>query len=290
MTERVTTAPNDNKVETGIVPLKVPLHFRPCRLQAVLPALLWLLLLLLLPLVYTVSPVETDLTRITLPPTSGEPLGTDDLGRDVLARLLEGARVSLGAGFAGGAAALILGLALGMAAGLFGGWLDWLVLRLLEAFIAMPALLIALLLAGVLGAGAATLILSAALLGWMPVARVSREETRRLLGSGWVGAAIALGTPRYRIAWQHILPHLLPVAGVLALVEFRQAVILEATLSYLGAGIQPPAASWGNMLSGAQLYLLTAPHLALAPGIALTIILLVLQAATLKLTQARLIK
>lgn len=287
MTEQATTTPSKLNAENEIIPLKVPLHFWLRRLQAILPALLWLLLLLLLPLVYTVSPTETDLIRITLPPGSGGPLGTDDLGRDVLARLLEGARVSLGAGFAGGAAALLLGSALGMAAGLFGGWLDWLVLRLLEAFIAMPALLIALLLAGVLGAGAATLILSAALLGWMPVARVAREETRRLLGAGWVGAAIALGTPRYRIAWQHILPHLLPVAGVLALVEFRQAVILEATLSYLGAGIQPPAASWGNMLSGAQLYLLSAPHLALAPGMALTITLLVLQAASLKLTQIR---
>lgn len=287
MIEQVTTSSN-SKLELEAAQLKTSQRVKLRRVRTILPALLWLLLLLLLPLVYTVSSVETDLTRTTLPPSSGSLLGTDDLGRDVLARLLEGARVSLGAGFAGGAAALLLGSALGMVAGLFGGWLDWLILRVLEAFIAMPALLIALLLAGVLGAGAATLIVSAALLGWMPVARVAREETRRLLGAGWVGAAIALGTPRYRIAWQHILPHLMPVAAVLALVEFRQAVILEATLSYLGAGIQPPAASWGNMLSGAQLYLLSAPHLALAPGLALTITLLVLETASRNLTKSRL--
>jgi peptide/nickel transport system permease protein len=286
MIEPVTTT-NAPKAEFEAMQLKTRRRFVLGRFQKSLPALFWLIIVLLLPLVYTVSPVETELTRITLPPGSAGPLGTDDLGRDVLARLLEGARVSLGAGFAGGAAALLLGSALGMLSGLFGGWLDWLILRLLEAFIAMPALLIALLLAGVLGAGATTLIISAALLGWMPVARVTREETRRLLGAGWVGAATALGTPRYRIAWQHILPHLLPIAAVLAIVEFRQAVILEATLSYLGAGIQPPAASWGNMLSGAQLYLLSAPHLALAPGLALTVTLLVLETASRNLTKAR---
>lgn len=262
----------------------------PRSLMAVLPAALWLLFLLLLPLVYTVAPTETDLTRIMQPPGPGGILGSDELGRDLLARLLEGARISLGAGFAGGAAALVLGAMLGILAGFAGGWLDWLVLRALEAFIAMPGTLIALLLAGAFGAGAVTLVLSAALLGWMPVARVARQETRRLLSAGWVEAAEGIGVQRWRIVLRHILPHILPLAAVLAVVEFRAAVILEATLSYLGAGIQPPAASWGNMLSGAQLYLVSAPHLALGPGLAITITLLFLETASRRLTEFKAVR
>ncbi len=259
----------------------------PRSLTALWPALSWVLLILLLPIVYRVSPTETDLTRMIVGPGTGGPLGTDELGRDVLARLLEGARISLGAGFAGGTAGLLLGAFLGLLAGFWGGWPDWVVLRALEAFIAMPGTLIALLLAGAFGAGATTLILAAALLGWMPVARVAREETRRLLTSGWIASAEAIGVPRPWIIWRHILPHIAPLAAVLAVVEFRHAVILEATLSYLGAGIQPPAPSWGNMLSGAQLYLFSAPHLAFAPGLALTVTLLVLESASRRLTQAR---
>jgi peptide/nickel transport system permease protein len=266
---------------------EVPPHKIPHQIWALLPTAMWLGLILLLPLIYTASPTETDLTRMTLSPGAGGVLGTDELGRDVLARLLQGALVSLGAGFAGGAAALVLGGALGLAAGFWGGWFDWLVLRALEAFIALPGLLVAFLLAGAFGASATTLILAAALLGWMPVARVAREETRRLLSSGWVAAAEAIGARRSRIVLQHILPHIMPVAAVLAIVEFRHAVVLEATLSYLGAGIQPPAPSWGNMLSGAQLYLLSAPHLALAPGLALTLTLLTLEYSSRKLSQAR---
>jgi peptide/nickel transport system permease protein len=219
------------------------------------------------PALYRVSPVTMDLSMANLGPTAAHLLGTDESGRDVLARLLAGARVSLTVGVMAMLLAVAVGTAIGTVAGVTGGWVDAVLMRLTDAALSVPALFVVILVLTFLGSSVLTLLVAIAATSWMATARVIRGEVRVLREQGYVEAARALGATRGTIMRRHLLPHLVPTVLVAATVGVPTAILTESALSFLGLGVQPPAASWGNMLSGAQTYLTSAPLLAVYPGV-----------------------
>jgi peptide/nickel transport system permease protein len=194
-------------------------------------------------------------------------LGTDEYGRDVLTRLLYGGQVSLAVGLTSMAAAMVIGVAIGAVAGYAGGAADAVLMRITDGMLAVPLFFIALMALATLGATMANLVAVIALSSWMTVARAVRAEALRTRELEFVLAARAIGCGRLRILVRHVVPQSLPSITVAATIGVAFAVLLETALSFLGLGVQPPAASWGNMLSGARGYLRTAPGLAVLPGV-----------------------
>ena len=244
---------------------------------------LTLLLLIVLavvgPPLYGVDANAMDLSHAGLGSTVAHPLGTDESGRDVFARLLTGARVTLSVGLLAMALAVGLGTTIGAIAGFAGGWVDAALMRLTDAALAVPALFVVILVLTFLGPSVVTLLCAIGATSWMGAARVVRGELTVLRSQPFVEAARAMGTPRRVIMFRHMLPHVAPTVLVAASVGVPSAILMESALSFLGLGVQPPAASWGNMLSGAQTYLTAAPQLALYPG--LLILLTVMAVNTL---------
>lgn len=222
------------------------------------------------PLVWTIPADATSPANALVGPRPAHPLGTDDLGRDELARLLRGAQVTLVVGFAAMAAALVLGVVVGAIAGFYRGWADGVLMRLTDAMMAVPAFFLILTVIAVTGPGPATLVAVIGGLSWMPVARVIYGETLRWKETEFVVAAEALGLRRAAILLRHVLPQTVPSLVVSATLGVGYAILTESAVSYLGLGIQSPTPSWGNMLQKAQQYVWTAPTLALYPGIAIT--------------------
>jgi peptide/nickel transport system permease protein len=215
-------------------------------------------------------------TRL-LPPLSRAPngawhlLGTDAFGRDVLGRLLLAARLSLGVGVAGSVLAAGLGVLLGALGAWLGGLTDRLLLALGDTLLAVPRLVLLLVIAALWGPGLGTVVSVLALTGWMGVARLVRAEVLGVRALPFVEAASALGVSPGRVLWRHVLPNALGSATVAVTLGIGSAISLESGLSFLGLGIQPPAPSWGNMIAGGRDWLLTAPWIALAPGVALVL-------------------
>lgn len=232
------------------------------------------LLALVGPLVWSIAPEATNPAQGLLGPSAAHPLGTDELGRDVLSRLLHGSRVTLLVGVAAMLAAVVIGILVGGIAGFNGGWIDALLMRFTDAMLAVPAFFFILVVITVLGTSVATLILVIGALSWMPVARVVYGETLRWKAADFVLAAHSLGIPPPRLLVRHILPQAVPSLVVSATLGVAFAILTESALSYLGLGVQPPLPSWGNMLQRAQQYVFTAPVLALYPGLAITIVVL----------------
>lgn len=230
-----------------------------------------LLLLIILaiagPALYRVDPLAMDLSIAGIGPTGAHPLGTDESGRDLLARLLAGARVSLTVGMLAMLVAVGVGTTIGTVAGFGGGRVDAVLMRLTDAALAVPALFVVILVLTFMGSSVFTLVAAIGATSWMGAARVVRGELRVLREQPFVEAARALGTPHLSIMVRHLLPHLVPTVLVAATVGVPSAILMESALSFLGLGVQPPAASWGNMLSGAQTYLTSYPWLALYPGL-----------------------
>jgi len=195
------------------------------------------------------------------------PLGTDEIGRDVLARLVLGARVSLAVGFVAMAISVSVGVAVGALAGYFGRWQDVTLMRLTDAMMALPTLFVILAALAVFGGGPVTVTIVIGLTAWMPVARVVRGEFLRWRVTEFVEAARSLGARDGRIMFRHILPQVVPSIVVAATLNVAFAILTESAISYLGLGIRPPLPSWGNMLQNAQIYIWSAPHLAVYPGL-----------------------
>ena len=193
--------------------------------------------------------------------------GTDDLGRDVALRVLVGARVSLAIGALSAVLAAALGLACGLVAGFAGGWVDALLMRLTDAMLAIPRLPLLMLAAATLRPGVPALVLLVAAVGWMEAARVVRTETRSIAARDFVAAARGLGLSTAQLVRRHVLPGLVPVTSVALTLAVGRGILLESTLSFLGVGVQPPRASWGNMLYQARTTLTSAPWLAIFPGL-----------------------
>jgi peptide/nickel transport system permease protein len=233
--------------------------------------LLWLLAALLAPGFGEVA-VSVDLPGILATPAPAALLGRDELGRDVLARLLAGAGVALWVSLLVVTLSALCGSLIGLLAGYLGGWTDRLVSRVIDVFLAFPGILLAIALAAALGPGLGNLVLALSLMGWVGFARLARAQAMSLRQREHVQAAIALGAGHGRIIGRHLLP--LTLAPLLVEVSFGIAnvVVAEAGLSFLGLGVQPPAASWGSMIRDGVRYMLVAPHLVLAPGLALCLV------------------
>jgi peptide/nickel transport system permease protein len=222
---------------------------------------------LLGPVLYDADPNALDLSRAAAPPGDGHPLGTDESGRDVLGRLLAGGRVSLAVGFAAVACSGLLGLSLGALAGLGGGRIDSVVMRFTDAMMAIPALFLIITTLALFGTTVAGLVLAIGGTSWMGLARLVRAELLTIREQNYVEAARALGARPLRLLMRHALPHLLPATLVNITFGVGTAILMESALSFIGLGIQPPAASWGNMLTNAQTYLYASPLLAIYPGL-----------------------
>jgi peptide/nickel transport system permease protein len=215
------------------------------------------------------DPNAVVLAQRLLPPGSGHVLGTDALGRDVLSRVIYGTRVSLlvavGAVLVGG----IVGVALGMIAGWLGGPVGAVIMRIVDIVLSVPFFLLAILVVAVLGPNLLNVVVCLALVRWPRYARVAHSATLQARTRGFVRASVASGAPGGWIVLRHVLPEVLPVAIVVGTLELGLMVIYEASLSFLGLGVQPPTASWGSMLSEGQQYVATAWWLATFPGLAL---------------------
>ena len=223
------------------------------------------------------DPYRTDLEGRLGPPGRTHLLGQDALGRDVLARAVHGARISLGVATVAVALSLVLGVALGAAAGYAGGWLDEVVSRTIDVLLAFPGLLLAIALAAVLGPSVRNVVIALTVLGWTGYARLVRGEVASLRRREFVQAAEALGSRPSRIIARHLLPLAAPLLAVQASFGLAGAMLAEASLSFLGLGAPPPLPSWGAMIDEGRQFLLVAPHLVLVPGLALSLSVLALQ-------------
>lgn len=226
-------------------------------------------LALFAPVVTRQDPLKQSSTALPLPPSAAHPLGQDSYGRDVLSRLVYGARLSLAIGLGAVAVAVVLGLAVGVTAGYFGGWVEAVLMRLTDVVLAFPAVLLALALTAVLPQrNVGTLVLVIGFLNWAAAARVFRSETLSLRSRQYVEAAQVLGASPPRIILRHVLPHLGPTIVVVASLGAAGTILLDTGLSFLGRGIPPPAPTWGSMLQEAQQWYTLAPWLAVWPGLA----------------------
>ncbi|MGV7116091.1 ABC transporter permease [Paenibacillus kyungheensis] len=218
----------------------------------------------------SLSPYDPDqlnvMERMQLP-SSGHWFGTDDYGRDYFTRALYGGRISLLVGFLSMIIATVIGVAVGVISGYAGGWIDNLLMRVLEILMSIPSFLIILLLSVYLKPGIGNIILIIALLMWMNMARIIRAETMTLKEREYVLYAQASGQSSIGIIMKHILPNLIPLIIVGATNNVASAIMMESALSFLGFGVQPPNATWGSMLNNAQGYLAQDPLLAIFPGL-----------------------
>ncbi len=214
-------------------------------------------------------PAALDLDHRLAPPSTAHPFGTDELGRDTFSRIVYGARVSLTVAVSVVACSLSLGLVLGGLAGFYGGWVDTLLnIFVMNAFLALPGILLAIAFVAFLGPGLLNLVLALAIGGWVGYARLVRAQVLAVREREFVEAARVLGASDLRVFTRHILPNILQPLIVQSAIGMAGAVLAEATLSFLGLGVPPPAASWGGMLNDARSHLFDSPHLVVFPALA----------------------
>ena len=228
----------------------------------------------LAPWIVPYQPEFIDLLNQMAPPSREHLLGTDETGRDVLSRLIAGARTSLAVGLSAMVLAISVGTALGGISGMAGGIVEAIIMRVTDGMLTVPTFFLALLVLAVFGSSTVNVVLVIGATGWMVVARVVRAEVLRTLPQEFVVASRALGVGRTRILLRHLLPQALPSLIVAATLGVAYAVLTESALSYLGLGVQPPTPTWGNMLTGAQHYVWKTPSLALYPGAAIMLTVL----------------
>ncbi len=235
---------------------------------------LFVLAAIFAPLIASADPNATSWTAIRRPPSGTHLFGTDENGRDVFSRVLWGARASLAAGFLSVAVALLIGVPIGLLAGLAGGWVDALISRIADAMLSIPFLILAIALAAFLGPALENAMIAIAISASPVFVRLARGMALEAKATDWVESARALGNPPWRLALVHVLPNIIPPLLVQATLSIAEAIIAEASLSFLGLGQQPPAPSWGSMLNSAQRFLTQAPWLAIFPGLAIFIVVL----------------
>jgi peptide/nickel transport system permease protein len=253
-------------------------RFRRHRLAMLGLAILLMLVVLSVgaPLFTAHSPTAVDLTAYRLGPSVDHPLGTDTAGRDVFSRLLYAGRVSLSVGLVAVSIYTLIGIVLGALAGFFGGWIDSLIMRLADVVLSFPTLIIIITLASVLGPSIYNVMLAIGLLGWPPIARLLRGELLSLREREFVIGARAVGCDNRRLIFRYLLPNAMAPVLVAATFGIAYAILIEAGLSFLGLGVQPPTPSWGNMLTDAQslTVLESMPWLWLPPGLMIALAVL----------------
>lgn len=237
------------------------------------------------------DPNAQDLNGIYAPPSAHYPLGQDDLGRDLLSRVIYGSRISLAVGFSVAIMSAFLGTLMGLLAGFFGGRTDSIISRFIEFMLSLPTLPLQLVISGIVASSDKPLVTSLrqhlgpatsvfiviaifSIFGWMSNARLVRGEVLRLRNQEYVDAARALGASNNRIMWRHLVPNLLGIIIVSATFDIGGAILGEAALSFLGFGVQPPVSTWGNMLANAQEVVLQYPWIPFYPGLAILLTVL----------------
>lgn len=221
------------------------------------------------------DPAQLDLTGRLMSPSAAHWFGTDELGRDILSRVLYGARISLIVAVSVVGLSLAIGLVAGGIAGFYGGWIDTVMnIYVTNAFMSLPGILLAIAFVAFMGPGLENVILALAISGWVAYARLVRAQVMAVKEREFVEAARALGASDWRVMWQHVLPNILQPLIVQGAIGMAGAVLAEATLSFLGLGVPPPAASWGSMLNDARSHLFDSPHLVFFPAMAVMLCVL----------------
>jgi len=223
------------------------------------------------PLVSPHDPYKVDLNGQFMKPGNGWLVGTDMFGRDVFSRILYGTRISLLAGIVPTLISMTIGIMVGIASGYFGGKVDFILMMIADMVLAFPSLLLAMIVMYTLGATLLNIFIALSLVGWAGTARVVRSQTLSLKNKEFIEASRAIGTSDFTIMARHIFPNCVPQLLVLFSLNIPGAILAEASLSFLGIGAQPPAASWGLMVSNGREYLFNAPWVAIAPGIAILV-------------------
>lgn len=242
------------------------------------PAFIALILIVVLVLTAIVGPHfvaygpdALDLDSLKQPPGTTHFLGTDSKGRDILSRLVYGARISLSVGILAAALSLVIGILFGLIAGYYGGTVDALLSQIFDIFLAFPSLLLAIGISAVMPAGLTSAMLAITLVGWAGFARLVRGITLSLKEETYVEASRALGASSARIVYRHILPNALPLILVAGSLRVGGFILIEAALSFLGLGVQPPTPTWGSMISLNRAYINSAPWMVVFPGLAISI-------------------
>jgi peptide/nickel transport system permease protein len=243
-----------------------------------MPALVAAVLLVLLaltavagPSLVSYDPLAMDLDSLRQPPGKAHLLGTDSKGRDILARVVYGSRISLTVGIFASALSLGIGIFFGLIAGYFGGRVDAVLSQFFDIFLAFPSLLLAIGISAVMPAGLTSAMLAISLVGWAGFARLVRSITLSLKEQTYVEASRALGAAPARILYRHILPNALPLILVAGSLRVGGFILLEAALSFLGLGVQPPTPTWGSMISLNRAYINSSPWMVIFPGLAISI-------------------
>ncbi len=224
---------------------------------------------LLAPWISPFDPIKPDFSAARQAPSSTHPLGTDDIGRDILSRILFGARVSLMAALLPLSISIFVGVPLGLLSGLLKGWPDEIMMRFLDALLAFPRIVLIISIAGLLGPSLVNALVAIGIVGIAPLARLTRGLTLSASEEDYVTAARALGSSNWRIMIAHIFPNITAAIIVTVSLDVGGIILAEATLSFLGLGIQPPNPSWGSMVAVGNRYLQTAPWISLVPGTAI---------------------
>ncbi len=220
------------------------------------------------------DPYRVDMNEQFLSPSLTHWLGTDNFGRDVLTRILYGARISLVVGIVPSFISLIIGAIMGIVSGYYGGRIDFTIMRLADMMIAFPSLLLAMVVMYTLGANLFNIFIALSLVGWASVARVVRSQTLALKEKEFIEAARANGSKKTTIMFRHLFPNVVPTLIVLFSLSIPEAIMWESSLSFLGVGVQPPEASWGLLVAKGKEYLFAAPLVAIMPGVAILITVL----------------
>jgi peptide/nickel transport system permease protein len=223
------------------------------------------------PLFVPYDPLAMDLDSLRQPPSSSHLLGTDSKGRDILSRIVHGARVSLAVGIAASLFSLCIGTFAGLMAGYFGGKVDLVLSQVFDIFLAFPSLLLAIGISAVMPPGLASAMLAITIVSWAGFARLVRGLTLSLKEQTYVEASAAIGASTGRILFRHILPNALPLLLVAGSLRVGGFILLEASLSFLGLGVQPPTPTWGSMISLNRMYINSAPWMVIFPGLAISI-------------------
>ena len=226
---------------------------------------------ILAPLISPYDPDAQTLSNMLKPPSAEHPFGTDEYGRDILSRVIYGCRISLSVGVVSQLIATLIGFFAGVCAGYFGGWVDAVISFIIQVFSSFPFLLFAIVVMYVMGPGLANLYVALGLLMWTSTARRVRGDVLRLKGSEYIQSCILSGGSRWRIIIRHLLPNCVSTLIVTATLGIPSAIMSEASLSFLGLGVQPPLASWGQMISASQPYIQSNTYYSVIPGIAIII-------------------
>jgi peptide/nickel transport system permease protein len=272
VTSQALPAPGAAEPEDGAAPWRLTLRRLPRRPAAMIGAAIlisFVALALAAPLVSPYDPIATSWAAVRKPPSTAHPFGTDELGRDVLARIIWGSRASLAAASVAVGMAACVGVPLGLVSGYVGGALDAIVMRLIDAMLAIPFLILAIALAAFLGPSLTNAMIAIGIAQIPIFARLTRGQVLAIREEDYIEAADAVGNPHRRIVWRHIFPNTVPPILVQASLAAAGAIIAEASLSFLGLGQQPPNPSWGSMLNTARSFMAQAPWMAFWPGVAI---------------------